>query len=470
MRNHRTSPVVVATVIVVLVAACANQPVPKPPSPSTPPALVPSASAEPPAPSTSPAAGMIEQPVTPPGLDLAPDSNRVDLAMPSFSNPTEITNPLFPVSSQASVLMLGHVDDKPFRTEVTLLPYTRIVEWQGQKVATAVSQYVAYLDGKIQEVAYDLYAQADDGSVWYFGEDVFDFADGAIVTTEGTWQAGRDGPAAMIMPGDPQVGDVYRTENAPGLVFEQVTVQSVDEVLDGPLGPVQGGLVGRELHADGATEDKQFAPGYGEFSTSDGADLEALALAVPTDALGGPVPPDLAAITDGTRAIAAAVQAGDWAAATDASSGIRAAWDRFRSESTVPDSVAEWLGRDLDALATAIEAHETEATQHAALDVRQSGLDLELRHRPVQDVDLDRFRLWLERLGLDVAADSAAAARADVFALDYIRDRLRDRLDTATAAAVNTQLGELQVAVVDNDREAMATAGSELLATVAAVR
>jgi hypothetical protein len=459
------SPVVVA----ILVAACANQPVPTPPSPSTAAAPVPSASAALPTSSTSPAARMIEQPAIPPGLDVAPDSARVDIAMPTFSNPTEITNPLFPVSSQASVLMLGHVDDKPFRTEVTLLPYTRIVEWQGGQVTTAVSQYVAYLDGKIQEVAYDLYAQADDGSVWYFGEDVFDFADGAIVTTEGTWQAGRDGPAAMIMPGQPQVGDVYRTENAPGLVFEQVTVQSVDEVLDGPLGPVQGGLVARELHADGATEDKQFAPGYGEFSTSDGADLEALALAVSIDGLGGPVPPDLAAITDRTRAIAAAVEGGDWAAASDASSGITAAWDRFRTSSTVPDSVAKRLGQDLDALATVIEARDADATKHAALDVRQSGLDLQLRHRPVQDVDLDRFSLWLERLQLDVAAESAADARADVFALDYIRDRLRDRLDAATAAAVNAQLGELQIAVVDDDLDAMATAGSELLATVAGI-
>jgi hypothetical protein len=103
------------------------------------------------------------------------------------------------------------------------------------------------------------------------------------------------------------------------------------------------------------------------------------------------------------------------------------------------------------------------------LDVRESGLDLELRHRPVQDVDLDRFGLWLERLGLDVAAESAPAARADVFALDYIRDRLRDRLDAASAAAVDTQLGELQIAVVDDDLEAMAAAGSELLATVAAL-
>ena len=159
--------------------------------------------------------------------------------------------------------MLGHVDGKPFRTEVTLLPETRIIEWEGQRVETLVSQYNAYLGGRIEEVAYDYYAQADDGSVWYFGEDVFDFRDGAIVVTEGTWLAGRDGPAAMIMPGDPQIGDVYRTENAPGFVFEEVTVRSVDQQLDGPMGPIDGGLLADELHSDGTTEQKIFAPGYG---------------------------------------------------------------------------------------------------------------------------------------------------------------------------------------------------------------
>ena len=70
-----------------------------------------------------------------------------------------------------------------------------------------MSQYVAFLDGRIHEVAYDLYAQDDDGAVWYFGEDVFNFGDGVITDTHGTWLAGRVGPAAMIMPAEPKVGD-----------------------------------------------------------------------------------------------------------------------------------------------------------------------------------------------------------------------------------------------------------------------
>ena len=96
----------------------------------------------------------------------------------------------------------------------------------------------------------------------------------------------------MIMPSDPKVGDVYRPENIPGFVFEEVTVKSTDKTLDGPCVPSTG-LVVEELHMDGTTEDKTFAPGYGEFYTAGGGDVEALALAVPTDAASGPTPAEL---------------------------------------------------------------------------------------------------------------------------------------------------------------------------------
>jgi hypothetical protein len=164
------------------VAACASQPAPTRPSgaavlpaspklPTSPTPAVEStggpASSRAPGPALAPSDGspdLIPQP-TVTGVVVAPDRDRVDLVMPSFSDPTRVTNPYFPVSRQASVLMLGQVDGKPFRTEVSLLPFTRIVEWRGLRVETLVSQYMAYLDGRLQEVAYDLYAQADLGLV-----------------------------------------------------------------------------------------------------------------------------------------------------------------------------------------------------------------------------------------------------------------------------------------------------------------
>ena len=61
----------------------------------------------------------------------------------------------------------GRVDGKPFHTETTLLPQTRMIEWSpGQTVRARVSQYFAYVAGRVEEVALDYYAQADDGSVW----------------------------------------------------------------------------------------------------------------------------------------------------------------------------------------------------------------------------------------------------------------------------------------------------------------
>lgn len=63
-----------------------------------------------------------------------------------------MTNPLFPISKLHSVVLNGKVDSKPFRTETTLLPNTRFIEWiDGQRVVVVVSQYTAYLDGRLEE-------------------------------------------------------------------------------------------------------------------------------------------------------------------------------------------------------------------------------------------------------------------------------------------------------------------------------
>jgi hypothetical protein len=411
----------------------------------------------------------IPQPPVPVGVPVAPESERVDLAMPTFSDPTSITNPLFPVSEQASVLLLGHVDGQPFRTEVTLLPETRIVEWEGRRIEVAVSQYNAFLGGKIEEVAYDLYAQADDGSVWYFGEEVSDFRDGAIVVTEGTWLAGRDGPAAMIMPGDPQVGDVYRTENAPGFVFEEVTVTSVNETLDGPLGPIEGGMLASELHTDGKTEDKIFAPGYGEFYTSGGGDVEALAMAVPTDAASEPVPAELTVLSDGALLVLDAAGSGNWRAASVTVRDMAAAW-KTSAPTGVPRLIEPLMDRAVRTLTAAVNARSTRRAQNAAIEVARSSFDLQLRYRPVTEIDLARLDLWAAQLQVDEAAGDPSGVGADQFALDYVRDRIRAALDDSDLARVNTELGAIQVAVVDEEPGAAAKAAGRLREVLAATQ
>jgi hypothetical protein len=421
----------------------------------------------PPAPTGSGSrAATIPQPEPPEDLAVAPDPERVDLAMPTFTNPTEITNPLFPVSSQRSVLLLGTVEDQAFRTEVTLLPTTRILQWEGQQIEALVSQYVAFLDGRIEEVAYDLYAQADDGSVWYFGEDVFNFADGVIADTHGTWIAGVDGPAAMIMPADPQVGDVYRPENIPGFVFEEVTVVSIDQTLDGPLGPIEGGLLVEELHMDGATEEKTFAPGYGEFYTAGGGDVEALALAVPTDAADGDVPAELGTMTGAALdALAAAIDE-DWPASSAALDELATAWTAYQPAG-VPRLVEPVLEEALQSLRLAIDEVDVEAAAHAAIGVARLALDLQLRHRPSVEIDLARFDLWLAEMEVDAATEDAALVNGDFFAVDYVRDRILHAIDPADLADVNLALEELLGAIGEEDYEAVAEIAAGLRETVA---
>ncbi len=403
------------------------------------------------------------------GLSVAPDGERVDLAMPRFSDPTAITNPLFPVSRQASVLLLGRVDGEPFRTEVTLLPEPRIIEWDGQVIEALVSQYTAFLGGRIEEVAYDFYAQADDGSVWYLGEDVFNFRDGMIADTHGSWIAGRDGPGAMIMPADPQVGDVYRPENIPGFVFEEVTVERVDETVDGPFGPVEGALRIEELHMDGATEEKTFAPGYGEFFTSGGGDVEALALAVPTDAAASrEVPHQLVAIDQGARAAFDAGGSKDWDGAIAAAREVRREWEGYRGAEAVPVLIEPRMSGAVAALARNAARHDVTGTRQAAIDVARSGLDLELRYRPVADVDLARFDLWLAQMLVDAAAGDVSAVNGDSFALDYTRDRILGSLEGSDMTGINTAFEELQGAVTDGDMAAVARAVRQMRGAIPA--
>jgi hypothetical protein len=140
------------------------------------------------------------------GRGCALASKRVDLAKPSFENPTQITSSS-PSATSTRCCYSGTSTASRFGRRRPCSPEQKKVTWDGKEIPVLVSQYIAYLDGRITEAAIDRYAQADDGSVWYLGEDVFDYENGMVTLTEGTWLAGEEGPAAMIMPAEPKVGD-----------------------------------------------------------------------------------------------------------------------------------------------------------------------------------------------------------------------------------------------------------------------
>ncbi|MFC9840194.1 hypothetical protein ACFVKB_41455 [Rhodococcus sp. NPDC127530] len=337
-------------------------------------------------------------------LQLASDGARVDLGTPTFSTPTSITNRLHPTSALTQAIYGGQVGGEPFRIEVTRLPGTKTIQWRGTPVETVIVQYVAYLDGRIHEVAIDWFAQADDGSVWYFGEDVVNFENGRVAEIEGTWLAGDQIPAAMIMPAQPRVGDVYCPENAPEVVFEEVRVEKIDQNIPGPSGNIGGAMEVSELHMDGTREGKVFAPGYGEFSTGRPAgDLEAVSLASPTDTRPGPAPPEFGALSIAVGDIFGAVAAADSERARQAATALDRAWDSVRTVGIPPQTELQ-MQRDIDTLTRAVGDRDWGSAQSAALRIAQNELDLRLLHQRVIDVDLARLALWARQLPVDVAA------------------------------------------------------------------
>jgi hypothetical protein len=212
---------------------------------------------------------------------------------------------------------------------------------------------------------------------------------------------------------------------------------------------------------DGAREEKIFAPGYGEFYTSGGPDVEALALAVPTDASDASLPAELTTLTDAALSIVDAAGSGDWRGASDATADVTSAWRSYRT-GDVPNLIEPRMDAAIDELVMAVDARSETKAANAAIDVARFGLDLQLRFRPVEEVDLARLDLWAAQLMVDEAAGDDAGVAADAYALDYVRDRILDALDPDTLMKVDQELGAIQIAVLDEEPEAAARAAARL--------
>jgi hypothetical protein len=82
-------------------------------------------------------------------------------------------------------------------------------------VTTTVVHDQVFIKGELAEDTEDWFAQDKEGNVWYFGEDTKELANGQVVSTQGSWEAGVDkARAGIFMPAAPKVGQVFRQEDA----------------------------------------------------------------------------------------------------------------------------------------------------------------------------------------------------------------------------------------------------------------
>lgn len=328
------------------------------------------------------------------GPDLVIDD--VKITPRDFSQPTTVDNPLAPISQVDHVVALGVDEGQPLRVETMTLPGTKTIRWNGGSTEVVVSQYLAITDGELVEIAYDWFAQDDDGNVWYFGEDVLNYERGKVANTHGSWIAGRDGPPGMLMPADPQVGDVFHPENIPGLVYEEDRVVSTTETIEGPQGPIEGVLEVREELMDGTVEQKFWAPGYGEFrALTPGVEDVSIVFALPNDIQPDPAPEALINLQRRATDVFDLASNGDTDAVGTTTLEMFNDWRAYAASerSVVVDGFVSAVDDGLARLADAAVERDADAAAAAAIDLELAVLDIVATHDgPPDDERIDALR------------------------------------------------------------------------------
>ena len=172
-------------------------------------------------------------------------------------------NPYFILVPGHRLELEGEEKDTVTHLTITVLADTLTVDG----VQTRVVEERETEDGELVEVSRNYFAHCpENGSVFYFGEDVDNYENGVVDNHDGSWRAGVDGArAGVIMPGLNLVGARYFQEIAPDLALDRAETVSVTETLSTPAGDFVDVLKTRETTPleRGVKEFKYYAPGVG---------------------------------------------------------------------------------------------------------------------------------------------------------------------------------------------------------------
>lgn len=187
-----------------------------------------------------------------------------------FSHPREITNAYLPLAS----LKQDILENNGERVERTAKPDVhKLFTIAGQTLEALAVEDREYADGKLAEVTLDYLAQADDGTVYYLGEDVDEYKNGKVIGHSGAWLLGKDTQKpGVLMPAHPKVGDRFRSEDVPKITWEADEVVSVSETVTVPAGTYPHCVKIKEIASDGDTEYKLYAPSVGCIEEAGGED------------------------------------------------------------------------------------------------------------------------------------------------------------------------------------------------------
>ena len=174
-----------------------------------------------------------QEPSDGPSAGLPQSDEPVDLDPAELT--ADVTNPWFPLKPGTRWTYRETTEDgEVVQVIVTATSVTRKI---ANGVTARVVRDTVTLDGEIIEDTLDWYAQDEDGTVWYLGEDTAEFENGKITTREGSFEAGVDGAqAGVIMPASPEVGMAYRQEYYKGEAEDNGEVLALGQQAGVPAG------------------------------------------------------------------------------------------------------------------------------------------------------------------------------------------------------------------------------------------
>ena len=175
---------------------------------------------------------------------------------------TKIDNPFYPLKPGKTYTYQGVTDAGQELNTVEVTHSTRVL--MGVTCVEVID--TVFTNGELEELTHDWFAQDSQGNVWYFGEDVKEYVNGVVVSTEGSWLAGVDGGLpGIVMEASPQVGDQYRQEYLKGVAQDVAEVLSLDGSAAVPAGTFTGCVVTKDFSQleRKVTENKWFARGIG---------------------------------------------------------------------------------------------------------------------------------------------------------------------------------------------------------------
>jgi len=174
----------------------------------------------------------------------------------------DIDNEFFPLPVGHRVTLEGEEGSAHLVVRITTLDETETVAG----VETRVVEEFESTDGNVIEISRNFFAQAADGTVCYFGEDV-DIYDGSgnVTSHSGAWRASEDGNLpGVFMPPSLEVGQAFQQEIAPGIAEDQSKVIALGERTEVPAGTFEDTATLRDgSPLDGSTGEKVYARGVG---------------------------------------------------------------------------------------------------------------------------------------------------------------------------------------------------------------